>query len=300
MGLTFKPADLQSLAFLVLLSIITVCFFPADHPAVRLLTTYCFLAAAIAAFALYRNRAKSEKTGLFLYTALTVTVISIVFNSLGDLIAGIWSRRFDDVLIMIDYSLFGVHPTVWIERMISPAATAALQFAYISYYFIPVSVAFVLISKNRYDEFEQALFGIVLCFYLSYIGYLLMPAVGPRFTLDHLQTVSLQAGPFIKSIQEGLDRLEHNKTDAFPSGHTAVALMSLYYSWKFKEKILFRLMLPMVAALMVSTVYLRYHYVIDVIAGIALTAVAVFLAPFVHAGLSRTARHPRKQRHGGA
>ena len=49
----------------------------------------------------------------------------------------------------------------------------------------------------------MSLFGIILCFYLSYIGYLLVPAVGPRFTLDHLQTVSLQAGPFIKAIQEG-------------------------------------------------------------------------------------------------
>ena len=56
----------------------------------------------------------------------------------------------------------------------------------------------------------------------------------------------------------------------------------------------------MVAALMVSTVYLRYHYVIDVIAGIALCAVAVFLAPFLYAWLLRAAGHPRKQRHGSS
>jgi membrane-associated phospholipid phosphatase len=207
------------------------------------------------------------------------------------------SRTFDDVLIRIDYALFGVHPTVWLERVINPLFTALLQFAYISYYFIPVSLGVVLIAKGKHDEFEEALFGIVLCFYLSYIGYLLVPAVGPRFTLEHLQTTDLQAGPFIQKIQSTLNGFEHNKTDAFPSGHTAIALTTLYYAWKKKEKALGAVLVPVALGLIISTVYLRYHYVIDVLAGIALTVLTVYLAPKMNTWFSRPSRQSRDQRH---
>ncbi len=235
MRFKFSPDELLSLSFLAIL-IAIVCFSPSNPAAVRLLLIYFALGGAILGLTLYRARNEKATLVFVIHIGFTILLILIIFNSLGDLIPGITSRRFDDVLIRIDYTLWGDHPTVWMERFINPFLTAILQFAYISYYFIPVSLGSVLVAKKRYDEFDMSLFGIILCFYLSYIGYLLVPAVGPRFTLDHLQTVSLQAGPFIKAIQEGLDRLEHNKTDAFPSGHTAVALMSLFYSWKLKKR----------------------------------------------------------------
>ena len=207
-------------------------------------------------------------------------------------------NKLDSYLISFDYMLFGTHPTVWMERFISPLATAVLQFAYISYYIMPVSLGFILIAKGRRLDFERAFFGIILCFYLSYVGYILVPAVGPRFTLDHLQTTGLQASPFILSIQETLNRLEHNKTDAFPSGHTAIALVSLYYAWKLREKLLARMLLPLVLALIVSTVYLRYHYVIDVLAGVALAGLTLVLEPLLSRQLSRSpSGHPSKNIH---
>jgi membrane-associated phospholipid phosphatase len=73
--------------------------------------------------------------------------------------------------------------------------------------------------------------------------------------------------------------------------------MSLYYAWKCRERKLFGVLLPVVTALIFSTVYLRYHYVIDVIAGIALTVLTIFLAPKLRTGLSRTTGHPDDQRH---
>ena len=127
-----------------------------------------------------------------------------------------------------------------------------------------------------------------------------MPAIGPRFTLARLQTADLQAGPFITTIQETLNGLEKNKTDAFPSGHTAVALMTLYYAWEKKEGLLAGILLPVASALVFSTVYLRYHYVIDVIAGIALTGVTIALAPGLRRLLSSAPGDPGDERHGPA
>jgi membrane-associated phospholipid phosphatase len=284
------PSDLLTLSFLVLFSGLAVLSAHLNPAWAVLISTYAVLAVAILAVAIYRAKADSSKKGFYLSVFVTVITVLSIFNSLGSLITGLHSTTFDANLIAVDHALFGVHPTVWLERLISPALSAFFQFAYISYYFIPLSLGIVLIVKGRFGEFEEALFGILLCFYLSYVGYLLVPAIGPRFTLSHLQTGGLQVSPFIEKIQDALNTLERNKTDAFPSGHTAVSLMTLYYAWRKKEKRLFAGLIPLVTGLVISTVYLRYHYVIDVIAGIALMILTVYLAPVLFIALSRVTR----------
>lgn len=274
-----RPSDLLSLFFLVLLSFLAVFTAPVNPFWTGLLATYAVLAVAILAAAVYRTRVSPAKKGFYLSVIAAVITVLAIFNSLGTLIAGIHTTTFDPFLIAVDHAIFGVHPTVWMERLISPTLSALLQFAYISYYFIPLVLGVVLIVRGRFKDFEEVLFGILLCFYLSYVGYLLVPAIGPRITLSHLQTGDLQFSPFIEAIQETLNGLEKNKTDAFPSGHTAVSLMSLYYAWKVREKRLFAGLIPVITGLIISTVYLRYHYVIDVIAGIALTGLTIALAP---------------------
>ena len=287
-----EPSDLLTLFFLALLAGLAVFSASANPSWAGLFATYAALAVAILAAALYRTRVGPSKKGFYLSVVATVISLPIIFNSLGALISGIHATTFDTQLIAIDHALFGVHPTLWLERLINPLLTGLLQFAYISYYFIPLSLGVVLIAKGRFGEFEEVLFGILLCFYLSYLGYLLVPAIGPRFTLSHLQTGDLQVSPLIETIQEALNALEKNKTDAFPSGHTAISLMCLYYAWKEREKKLFAVLIPVVTGLLISTVYLRYHYVIDVIAGIALTGVTIVLAPGLRRLLSAAINRP--------
>lgn len=281
-----KPVDLLSLSLIALLSVIAVVFNQSIASWGWLMARYSLLALMIVSVAFYAFRSGTGKLALFVHTFLPVIIIPIIFDSLGDLIPMIWPRFLDDILIHIDHRLFGVDPTVWMERFINPILTNLLQLAYISYYFIPISLGIVLAVRKKQENLDEAFFGVVLCFYLSYIGYLLFPAIGPRFTLDHLQTTGFEASPMALAIQNALNRLENTKTDAFPSGHTAVALMTLYYAWKSREKVLFRILLPVVSALIISTVYLRYHYVIDVIAGVLLNIVTIYLAPRMYKALS--------------
>ncbi|MDP3048011.1 MAG: phosphatase PAP2 family protein, partial [Thermodesulfovibrionales bacterium] len=76
-------------------------------------------------------------------------------------------------------------------------------------------------------------------------------------------------------MQNLLNRLEGIKRDAIPSGHTGVALTVLCLAYNYKRT-LFRIYLPVVILLLFSTVYCRYHYVVDVIAGVVLAVIAVF------------------------
>lgn len=293
-----RPVDRLTISFLALLSAVALAFIPAIPHWGWLVGRYFLLMLSVVALAYYNGRSNTWKLALYLYAFLPLLIIPVVFDSLGDLIPWMRPRLLDDALIRIDHAMFGVHPTVWMERIIHPALTTAMQFAYISYYPMSALLGLVLYLKRRHHEFDEAVFGIMLCFYLSYVGYILVPAVGPRFTLVDLQTTDIQAIPLVTTIRNTLNGIEHNKADAFPSGHTAVALMTLYYSWKTKERILFFILAPVITALIFSTVYLRYHYVIDVIGGVLLAALTIPLAPRARRLMTRSTKPSDQQLHG--
>ena len=128
--------------------------------------------------------------------------------------------------------------------------------------------------KGKSEAFERSLFLILLCFYLSYIGYLFFPAVGPRYAMQHLYHKELDGFLVSGPIQNVLNLLEGVKRDAFPSGHTGVALTVLLLAYRY-ERTLFWWMIVPVLLLIFATVYCRYHYVIDVICGVMLTVVTL-------------------------
>ena len=61
--------------------------------------------------------------------------------------------------------------------------------------------------------------------------------------------------------------IDFAQRDAFPSGHTQLTLTILYISFANHLKSRW-FILAVGSLLIISTVYLRYHYVIDVIAGV--------------------------------
>jgi membrane-associated phospholipid phosphatase len=163
-----------------------------------------------------------------------------------------------------------------LESLHSPLLTDILQLAYSSYYLIPISFGLLLKLRGREREFDKTVFLLLLCFYLSYVGYLLFPALGPRYTMHHLQGLELRGLLVAEPIQRILNGLEGTKRDAFPSGHTAVVLVVSGLAYRF-EKGFFSLTLPVITLLIFSTVYCRYHYVVDVIGGALLAAITFFI-----------------------
>jgi membrane-associated phospholipid phosphatase len=180
----------------------------------------------------------------------------------------------DHLLITVDYALFGVYPTVWLERFFTPWLADVLALAYCSYYFIPLILLVVLYFRGTEEEFTRTSCIFVLGYYLSYAGYILMPAIGPRFTLASLQQVPLQGGSILYAVVNTLNTLEGNLRDCFPSGHTQIVLIALWLAFLYKRP-LFWIYLPVSMLLIFSTVYLRYHYVIDVAAGFAFAGMSV-------------------------
>ena len=202
--------------------------------------------------------------------------IILIYESLGDLIHYL-HPDIDQALIQIDQFLFGVEPTLWMQRWIVPWLTDLLSLAYLSYYFLPLTLALVLYIKNR-PGLYPAIFVLTLGYYVSFIGYILFPAVGPRYAMTSLYTVPLEGSFITDWVRDGLNAIEHNRRDCMPSGHTQIVLTVLYLAYRY-ERVLFYIFLPIVCGLVLSTVYLRYHYVVDLMAGAAIAVGTMILGP---------------------
>ena len=109
-----------------------------------------------------------------------------------------------------------------------------------------------------------------------------------QFLNAHLFPFRTHKGLWIGDfLAHALDTAESVKVDCFPSGHTAGAVLVILATRKWMPR-LFWVVLPIASSLIFATVYLRYHYVIDLIAGAALAVAAFWVSGLVTDWLVRT------------
>ncbi len=274
------PVQGLTLFFLIGLVLLTL-FFRGQIPLWRsLLLRYTILSGLLFVLKLSSERRARGRQEKFVQALSPLLFIIVIFESLGDLIQYL-QPDVDSSLIRIDFFIFGVHPTIWMQQWIVPWFTDLMSLAYVSYYFIPVIFVLVLYLKNRGTGLFESVFILTFGYYISFIGYILFPAVGPRYAMDHLYSVPLEGSLVTDLVRDVLNYIEHNKRDCMPSGHTQIVLMILFLAHRY-ERLLFYIFLPIICALILSTVYLRYHYVIDLFAGVGLAIGCMIVGPLLY------------------
>jgi len=203
-----------------------------------------------------------------------LVVVFVIFDSLTVLIPLVNPNDMDLCLAGLDYYIFGLYPTVYFERFMHPLLSDILQLCYSLYYFLPFALGVSLKLKAMDREFERSLSLVLLCFYLSYVGYVGVPALGPRYAMDYIHSRDIVDGLISGQLRGLLNSIEGIKRDAFPSGHTGVSLLVVILAWKYSRRLFLPLAL-ITSGIIIATIYFRYHYVIDVIAGVALTVVTI-------------------------
>jgi membrane-associated phospholipid phosphatase len=193
-------------------------------------------------------------------------------------------------LLEWDRALLGVDLGLWLQAYTRPWLTELMQVSYLVYYIVPFLVLGALYRRHPVASdlpretgqpgtaFDLCVTAMALSHYLAFVGYLTLPALGPRFALASQYHVELTGLWLANPIHDALNVMEGIKRDAFPSGHTSVALLSLYYAVRFTPRLV-PAVAPGVFLMILSTMYLRYHYLVDVLAGAALAGLCVTLAP---------------------
>lgn len=284
------PVDYLIGGYLLLTGLLIALFF-AQVPHSGFLLTLHAVAILLMAAAV-KARPDPQTAGHKLQTVFRhwypLAYVSICYKEMAILIPPIRGTDYDAQIAHLDYRIWGAHPTVWLERLHNPWLTELLQMAYTLFVPCVLLVAAVLWVQGRHPEFRYYAFLVSLGFLASYIGYLLVPVRGPRFFLAHLQHFALHGVWLFDPMQRALDRLESAHYDCFPSGHTELTLIAWWGSRVISTK-LFAAYSVYSLLIVFATVYLRYHYTIDVFAGATLAAVLLAVAPVIYkAASSRT------------
>jgi membrane-associated phospholipid phosphatase len=287
-----KAFDLIVIIFFILLSIINIIY-RNDVPQWRIFLVYNTGIILFTFMVAYFEDKYNNAFWRILHYWYIAPLILFTFKEIYFMIKPIRKHDYDYLFIEIDRMIFGGDPTVFMYQFANPVITEILQIVYGLFYFLPIILALFLLKYKRYLAVDFTVFSVVYGFYLSYLGYFALPGVGPRFTLHDFELLNTELpGLFLtnylreltnigESIPTGTPNpLEVVQRDIFPSGHTMITLIVMYLALRFRSKVNYFL-IPVGTLLIISTVYLRYHYVIDLVGGAAFAAFSLWTGKFI-------------------
>jgi membrane-associated phospholipid phosphatase len=188
----------------------------------------------------------------------------------------------DATLHAIDIWLWGGDPVVWLDRFVTPATTEWFAFVYSGYFaFLAAYVLPLLVTRRSLLRAEAGI-GLILICTIGHLLYAVVPGFGPYRAFPDAFPTPLPPGPWLDAVRATV-RSTGALKDIFPSIHTAASVYLLLFTLRHRRARPFDLIWPatafVTANLVVATVFLRWHYVTDVIAGLALALAAHLLAP---------------------
>jgi membrane-associated phospholipid phosphatase len=205
------------------------------------------------------------------------------------------NRYLDSVFITVEEWIFGFQPAVvFMNAFPHPVVSEFFYMSYFSYYVMIAGVGLALFFLNR-EQFWHYVAILSFVFYGCFLVFIFLPVAGPpafymeipRFVDQHQLSYyplefppGVTSGPFF-NLMKIFYRFFESGGGAFPSSHVAAALCVLFLSWRYLPRIRF-LILAGTIALSVATVYCRYHYAVDVVAGALTAAVLVPLGEWFY------------------
>jgi hypothetical protein len=183
----------------------------------------------------------------------------------------------DFELYQIDMHLFGFEPAMLLDNIVTPTTTEWFSFFYFGYFFVlAVHVIPILFLVRRQRVLSEFALGMLVIFCLGHVLYMLVPGYGPyRAMAEEFHNV-LPSGLWLDNVMSTVAAGGAQK-DIFPSLHTGAPTFITLFSYRHRATLPYRYTWAILAFfslnIIVATMFLRWHYVIDVVAGVL---VAIF------------------------
>ena len=258
-----------TLAYFAWLEAIVLVFHRNIPHAERYLVLHLLLATALVCLAGYAAESRSELVR-FARHWYPLPLYIFFFEELQGLVHAIFPGWFDRWLVAFDYALTGMHPSVWLARFASPALNDFMQFAYMTYFLDLIVLPAILYARRERLAFWTVMVSTAIANYSIYVIAVLLPIESPYYSLASLQSKPLGGG-YCTALVGLIERFGRVHGAAFPSAHVAGSMVAVLAAWRYRRW-LFWICLPFFLCMCVATVYGRYHYVADVLAGLAVGA----------------------------
>ena len=266
-----NPVELLTLAYIVLTAVYIIIFSRQIENASSLLGARVVVAALVVLFP-YSKRYAGSFIRYAFPLALTIYWYPETYY-LNECLFG----NLDHIFAGVEHRIFGCQPALEFCRALPFRWLSELMsFGYFSYFLIFIFICVYLYIKDRPGS-ERAAFIILCSFFLYYLMFIILPVAGPQF---HFADNAVPRGYVFRPLLVAIQSMGEKPTGAFPSSHVGMSLVFLMLIWKYCRRYLVYFV-PLVAVLIFSTVYIKAHYVIDVIAGAVSAPIVYLCAGFV-------------------
>ena len=171
-------------------------------------------------------------------------------------------------------ALFAGQPSLYLsERLAFVPLSEYLHFCYLSYVIVIPSVAAYWYVSGRRVAFGELLLMLSTVMLGSYLFFIVLPVDSPYYLSPHLGPPL--SGHFFFDLVHQMSARGGARGGAFPSAHVSGAVVVTLVAWRHQRRLAY-LLLPITGGVMIATVYGRFHYVLDTLAGAAL-AIAVVM-----------------------
>ncbi|MDX2055376.1 MAG: phosphatase PAP2 family protein [Polyangiaceae bacterium] len=194
-------------------------------------------------------------------------------------------RVLDAELHALDLAVFGFEPAVLLDHYVTPFWTEWFSFFYFSYFYLSGAHIFPILLFTRDERLlcEFSL-GMLLLYVIGQTLYLCVPGFGPLVALAGQFTHALPHGFWLDTVMTTVHSGGAQK-DIFPSLHTATPTFLTLLSFRHRHRRPFRYTWPLVGFfainIIIATMYLRWHWLIDVVAGVLLAIASLATSAWV-------------------
>lgn len=195
----------------------------------------------------------------------------------------------DHIFAALEQTIFNCQPALLFSKAFPQFwVREFLNFGYWAYFPLIVGTSLFLFFWGK-RHFENFFFVVICSFYIFYIAYSIFPVVGPQYYFPAIGIENVKSGIFpavgqyfndhsvlIKTMHpDGLfsnmviktQSVGERPTAAFPSSHVGISTLIIFMLLRFRKFGAVATIAPIYIALVLATVYIEAHYLIDVIAG---------------------------------
>jgi membrane-associated phospholipid phosphatase len=274
-----RPLDSLVLVYQFLVSLIVATVDISPEEKWRLLGYHGFFSLALIV-TLWQIRDFTHPFFRIIREFYPLAVMTFFYKEIGYLVHGYFDWTLDEWLLGVDNEVGRIGTSIWNFQQFYPPARLVNEFFSIGYsfYFLLMPLAaLVLYFRAPLSRFRTFMFSLSFTYYLHYLIFIFLPAESPRFFMPGLRE-SLK-GYWVSDWLQAAVEGNAFPGGSFPSSHIAssvICFMAYPYLGKWRFPVFF-LTLTMFA----GTIYGRYHYFIDVVAGLGVGLGCYFLAPWI-------------------
>ncbi len=191
----------------------------------------------------------------------------------------------DAVVLRLEELLFGEQLALTFSQRFPQLWLSEMMHLFYGLYWVLLPLAGgALYLRGRLQGFRELVYAELVVFFACYLVFIFFPVAGPFYQFPEIGG-ELAEGPLYRFVHWVLAD-GGSKGAAFPSSHVAVAVTILLVTWRH-DRAVCGWMTPLVIGLTIGTVYGRFHYGIDALAGVVSALALVPAARVLRPGLAR-------------